>query len=635
MGYTSTKLIGLSNTLVKLRPSKDNNKFDEWKPTSNVDFITTYNNPNATTRLIDVDVRIPTTPKANDWFTAIHWKAGKNSLIKNVVTNPASSAEPQTNPKAHIKYSGNGGGRWFGAGSKGVPPGNPPYANVGYRNFLIQGTSQPLLLYNFNIEDGGGCYRHGSATSCPDNAWQAEISNSSNVVIYGTKFENFQNMKIQNSNNIAFFGSATGSEIGVFDSNNIAVVNVTTNLHQEFSAKVKDGNFLKTILKGSHLAYYKKGTVNWNAIKTGFLIPTINFTPIPTLTSSSIATPTLTTTPTSTPTPLLTVTPTPISGSLTPIFNGNPTTSNPLMIRESFQDFVFKSMGGPNNLLYEYGPSNTAKRWRNTGNNNFQLVSSFTDAGRTILPREGDKAIRWIVDANNTGPSTNPANIQAEWRSRSEIAVMDGAQEGFRHAQYGQEYWYGVSIFIPTNYAPDSVGEIHFQLHPGADEGEGSLNPSLTLRTSENNYFLSIKGDDRAIIDNNDPNFDYQRAEQFDLGAISKGVWTDWAINVKWSYKNTTNSSDPDIGFVRVYKNRQPATTPAILWGANSYNNTNGPYVKLGIYKPSWKLADKRQESADNGVTQRIVFHDSLRMTKRLPGEAIMSMNGLNRVSPQ
>ncbi len=283
-----TQLLGLAHSFTALTPSSQmsaTRQLVEWLPTTEVDFITTVNDANATTMLADVRLKVPTRPKAHNWITALHWKAGKYSILKNVFTNSLWSAESQTNPKAEIRYSGQGGGKWFGAGAKGLPPANFP-ASPGYRKMMITGTTQPLFLYNLNIEDGAACPA-GQSLTCPDTSWQAEIINSKNVVIFGAKFENQKALKIERSDNIGYFGTNVGSELGAYDNTNItmaSVSNVKVAKMQAWVLKIKEDNYTTTISKDQYLAVYKRGNFDLNKIRVplaGDLQPPTTLLPLP------------------------------------------------------------------------------------------------------------------------------------------------------------------------------------------------------------------------------------------------------------------------------------------------------------------------------------------------------------------
>jgi hypothetical protein len=62
-------------------------------------------------------------------------------------------------------------------------------------------------------------------------------------------------------------------------------------------------------------------------------------------------------------------------------------------------------------------------------------------------------------------------------------------------------------------------------------------------------------------------------AEYYTHDATSVGQWTDFVINVKWSYN--------DDGFLKVWKDGVLIIDKS---GGNCYNDDYGPFMKCGIY---------------------------------------------------
>lgn len=274
--------------------------------------ITTVNDANAKTRLSNVMIRFPADPANNDWFTAIHWKAGKQSIIKTINVKPFFSTVIGSKPKADVAYTDNGGGKWFGAHGHGVAE-STTTAVAGRRRFFINGTSQPLFLYNYNIEDGQAFY------ASEENGWQSEILNSENVVIMGSKYEDRQGVRFKNSKNSLLLGGAGRAEAGVFfdtaPGNNNGIIITSFATKRNFGTTLvwqKIGNTSLKVSMGNALVQgvYKIGTVDFTRLvidSTDNPIPTT--TPVPTSTPVPSATPTMSITPTPPVTPIPTGTP--------------------------------------------------------------------------------------------------------------------------------------------------------------------------------------------------------------------------------------------------------------------------------------------------------------------------------------
>jgi len=162
-------------------------------------------------------------------------------------------------------------------------------------------------------------------------------------------------------------------------------------------------------------------------------------------------------------------------------------------------------------------------------------------------------------------------------------------------AELGHEYWYGFGVFLPTSYVPDSVWEIVAQWHVEPDDGvenDAKRQPPLALHTVDGVWAISSKSDSRRQT----PSRDGVKSKSYELGPYKTNVWTDWVVNVKWSYKSD--------GFLKVWQNGKLVVDDT---GPNMYNDERGPYFKMGIYK-GWATipVDK--------VKERTLYHDEFRM---------------------
>ncbi len=243
-----TQLIGLAHNLSELTAS-DNNPdriAGSWKPTANVDFVTTVNDANATTWISDVQLRAPDNPAVNDWFTILNWKAGRNSIVKPIDPRPQyNPTDPDSNPSPYLKISGYGGGKWFGVFAAGAV-GPLSTSNPNKRRLLVDNTVEPMNLYNMNAEDGYGDY-------------QIEFRNAKNVSIYGSKFEQYKGVYINGGNNIAYFGGHRGVSITLTNTNDILIAGIREGIE---IIENYNGSTLTESLVGRNLAVLKRGTVN-------------------------------------------------------------------------------------------------------------------------------------------------------------------------------------------------------------------------------------------------------------------------------------------------------------------------------------------------------------------------------------
>lgn len=178
----------------------------------------------------------------------------------------------------------------------------------------------------------------------------------------------------------------------------------------------------------------------------------------------------------------------------------------------------------------------------------------------------GSKSIR--VDLSY---STSPTPFRAE------LTNVDIA--GKKFMEWGKEYWLSMSYYVPESWQWDepSRGDIFFQLQQDPDDGEQWRNPPLAFRISGDRWVVEYKADANAIT----PFGQYQVNGIKDLGPVARGEWTHVVFNLKTSYRSD--------GFLNVWINGQQQLAYA---GPILFNDVNGPYVKMGIYKPYWKNRD-------------------------------------------
>ncbi len=176
---------------------------------------------------------------------------------------------------------------------------------------------------------------------------------------------------------------------------------------------------------------------------------------------------------------------------------------------------------------------------------------------------------------------------------RTEVVALETPKTMVR-----DDMWYGFSVFLPDSYVSDPVWEIVAQWHgrPDFDLGEDWRNPPLALHTSNGVWTLS------NIWDAKENTFEsgervYDGSRRFELGPYDTGRWTDWVFHVKWAYE--------DDGILQVWQDgRLVVDAP----GPNTFNDQQGPYFKMGIYK-GWK-----DPETPGNVDTRLLFHDEVRI---------------------
>jgi hypothetical protein len=224
------------------------------------------------------------------------------------------------------------------------------------------------------------------------------------------------------------------------------------------------------------------------------------------------------------------------------------------------------------NIIFTSGFEHASlKGWRGSGN----------------LP----KAVRGPVRAGRYAMQTALDRYKDACAYRTEVSGPG--------AEIGEEYWYGFSIFLPGDYAPDRIWEIVAQWHgvPDFDAGETWRNPVMALSTTRGRWGWVSRWDAKRNTFQNGKR-QYGGTKQYDLGPYERNVWTDWVVHVKWSY-------GPD-GILQVWKDGDKVIDQV---GPNAFNDAKGPFFKMGLYK-GW--TDPNQKS--DAVSKRVLYHDEFRM---------------------
>lgn len=154
---------------------------------------------------------------------------------------------------------------------------------------------------------------------------------------------------------------------------------------------------------------------------------------------------------------------------------------------------------------------------------------------------------------------------------RTELHPRHGTIPG--RFDLNKDYWIGFSDYFPSTWSLDPTTTIVWQFHGygGTDSLAGGSNqPPLYGSVNANKSFVNIQ-----IYDSN------QVMHSIGKVNIVKGQWNDWIMHVKFGYKG---------GFDTVWVN---GTMVAAYKGSNFYHVPNqitdfGPYLKMGLYKPSW-----------------------------------------------
>ncbi len=151
---------------------------ESWKPTAETPMITTVDDPTATTYIGELSIGVDATYLANDWFNALDWQAGRDSIVHigRVYREPAATVPLnrwETNPHSLLRIRNSGGGRWYHGGAGKTLTGQ----HAGYRILKVENTTEPLWFYGLNAEHPRGTETY------------IEVTNAQNIRLYGLKTE--------------------------------------------------------------------------------------------------------------------------------------------------------------------------------------------------------------------------------------------------------------------------------------------------------------------------------------------------------------------------------------------------------------------------------------------------------------
>ncbi|MCY7276617.1 MAG: polysaccharide lyase [Phormidesmis sp. CAN_BIN44] len=161
------------------------------------------------------------------------------------------------------------------------------------------------------------------------------------------------------------------------------------------------------------------------------------------------------------------------------------------------------------------------------------------------------------------------------------------------------ERWYGFSLMLPSDWQTESSFEIVTQWPsvPDFDLKEDWRTPSLYLSTRNKVWRITNRWDPKRRTRGNDPSPEGGKATLWE-GPYQQGIWTDWVVHVKWSSKSD--------GVLQVWKDGRLVVNKT---GPNTYNDQQGPYFKMGIYKPDWRYDPKR-----SSTKTRVLYVDEVRI---------------------
>jgi regulation of enolase protein 1 (concanavalin A-like superfamily) len=209
------------------------------------------------------------------------------------------------------------------------------------------------------------------------------------------------------------------------------------------------------------------------------------------------------------------------------------------------------------------------------------------------------------VRAGNRSARCYLHRYQSEYSYRTMVIVGadDSNPEGTRDPlvyEIGQEYWMGFSIYVPDDFVVDLEGltDILMQVQATPDAGEDYRSPIYDIAINADSWSIMKRWDTRVKTPPGNTFSGTQLLYRSPLGE-SIGDWTDWVLQVKWSWRSN--------GFIRVWRDGVQVVDDA---GPNCSNDQVGPYTSLGVYKWPWRP----EHSYPSNTDERLIYIDELRI---------------------
>lgn len=204
-----------------------------------------------------------------------------------------------------------------------------------------------------------------------------------------------------------------------------------------------------------------------------------------------------------------------------------------------------------------------------------------------------------LLDSNVTRHSNK--SIRFEQRKadssvvyRSEITVKNPRGTGYDANNPLQTKLFEYDLYIPEDYGIDTEFEILWQMHhtPDGVVADG-LYPNIAFNTKNGRFTLNV----RSSQNKPQRSSEIERSNEYDLGAYTAGQWYHILVFIREGYLEEHNPCLAIwINGELVHYSRE----------TNAYNTTNGSYLKMGVYKPSYVY------QGDTGTTKRVIYIDNL-----------------------
>lgn len=176
-----------------------------------------------------------------------------------------------------------------------------------------------------------------------------------------------------------------------------------------------------------------------------------------------------------------------------------------------------------------------------------------------------------------------PQDPLVKGSSRSELRLLPSPM--------GQHVWYRARVFVPQDWKPSPRHVVAMQWHGTRDWLllEPGKVPPLDITITGNRWEIQKSWDDRIATPMGGS---VQGFRKIGEAPLETGKWLEWTIEVTWS--SGAN------GRLRLWLGDRLVVDDH---GPNAHRDLIGPYMKVGVYIPSWHF-----EGTEPGISQRSLY---------------------------
>ncbi|MBM4156186.1 MAG: hypothetical protein FJ221_14345 [Lentisphaerae bacterium] len=264
-----------------------------WRPAAAADIVRTEDDalgaPHLGDLAIATDVSLYRHP-----FTFVHWRAGPASETFDLRMEVPYEFNPPANSNHYtgVRFGGGAGGRHYfypeGELDKVANATTFYVSNNGnqYRLLRVEGTTQPLWLYGYNLEGGKRDRRDHDA----------EIRNAANIRWIGWKREGGCSMlRLENATNFALYAAGAmrealeedrsrfeiaGASTGILFANVLVQADEGTNAPTATLRETIDGQPTNAVVYPAGVSLYKRGAIDDDAMRAGLAVRVPEFVAI-------------------------------------------------------------------------------------------------------------------------------------------------------------------------------------------------------------------------------------------------------------------------------------------------------------------------------------------------------------------